>query len=307
MITLPGLEPHEVAALIPAHPVIVAMRGSHSHGTYIAPEGGGVDDIDIIAAYIEPGLTPFFGVQHAPRGWDKKIKEWDCAAYEIRHLGSLLAAANPNVLSMLWAKDYIHLTRAGERLIAARDMFSTQAAGRSFSGYAYSQLKRMTAWSQEKGCCEGETFHLEGCELAASRGRGSAKKFATGFMGAKRKALVERDGYDTKNAAHLIRLLRMGLEFLSDGVLRVDRTGLDAEELIEIKKGKWPLEKVQAHATELFENFDDAMEISPLPAGPDKAAINDLLTDILCVELNAEISTRANNVLKEEVTHPKTQ
>jgi len=52
-------------------------------------------------------------------------------------------------------------------------------------------------------------------------------------MGAKRKSLVEKFGYDTKNAAHLILLLRMGIEFLSVGVLHVKRH--DAQELLEIK------------------------------------------------------------------------
>lgn len=34
-------------------------------------------------------------------------------------------------------------------------------------------------------------------------------------MGEKRKQLVAKHGYDTKNASHLIRLLRMGMEFLT--------------------------------------------------------------------------------------------
>ena len=47
-------------------------------------------------------------------------------------------------------------------------------------------------------------------------------------------------------AAHLIRLLRMGIEFLRDGEMRVDRGGLDATELLDIKHGTWTLEQVQA-------------------------------------------------------------
>ena len=54
-----------------------------------------------------------------------------------------------------------------------------------------------------------------------------------GYMGEKRKRLVEKFGYDTKNASHLIRLLRMGMEFLVDGELHVERE--DAKELLRIK------------------------------------------------------------------------
>ena len=49
-------------------------------------------------------------------------------------------------------------------------------------------------------------------------------------MGEKRKAIVRKYQYDVKNAAHLIRLLRMGIEFLETGELRVFRA-MDAEEL----------------------------------------------------------------------------
>jgi hypothetical protein len=65
-------------------------------------------------------------------------------------------------------------------------------------------------------------------------------------MGQKRRELVRRVGYDAKNAAHLIRLLRMGIEFLTEGTLHVKRA--DAAELLEIKRGAWPLEEVKSEA-----------------------------------------------------------
>ena len=51
----------------------------------------------------------------------------------------------------------------------------------------------------------------------------------------KRKRLVEQYRYNTKNAAHLIRLLRIGIEFLRDGELIVDRGGYDAQDLLAVK------------------------------------------------------------------------
>lgn len=45
----------------------------------------------------------------------------------------------------------------------------------------------------------------------------------SGYMGEKRKAMVRKYQYDVKNAAHLIRLLRMGTEFLTTGELQVYR------------------------------------------------------------------------------------
>jgi len=41
----------------------------------------------------------------------------------------------------------------------------------------------------------------------------------SGYMGEKRKAMARKYQYDVKNAAHLIRLLRMGSEFIVSGIL----------------------------------------------------------------------------------------
>ena len=74
----------------------------------------------------------------------------------------------------------------------------------------------------------------------------------SGYMGEKRRKNVERFGYDVKHGAHAIRLLRMGLEFLRTGSFNVDRTGIDAEEFKDIKRGRWPLERVREESERLF-------------------------------------------------------
>jgi hypothetical protein len=45
--------------------------------------------------------------------------------------------------------------------------------------------------------------------------------------------------------------LRMGIEFLTEGTMYVERA--DGTELLEIKRGAWPLEKVKAEAERLFQ------------------------------------------------------
>jgi hypothetical protein len=99
-----------------------------------------------------------------------------------------------------------------------------------------------------------------------------------GYMGAKRKTIVENFGYDTKNAAHLIRLLRMGIEFLTDGELYVERE--DAAQLLDIKRGLWTLEQVKAESDRLFKLAEEAYVRSSLPKAPDFESIGKL-----CVEL----------------------
>jgi hypothetical protein len=100
-----------------------------------------------------------------------------------------------------------------------------------------------------------------------------------GHMGDKRRQLVERFGYDCKNAAHLVRLLRMGIEFLKDGELHVLRE--DASQLLEIKRGEWTLEKVVAEADRLFATAEQSYLNSTLPSGVDNDKINKLSIKII--------------------------
>jgi hypothetical protein len=117
------------------------------------------------------------------------------------------------------------------------------------------------------------------------RYRGERRRYYSGgYMGQKRRELVRRVGYDAKNAAHLIRLLRMGIEFLTEGTMHVERA--DGPELLEIKRGAWPLEKVKAEAERLFQLSQEAYVRSSLPPEPDRDR-----AERLCVEM---ISTYHN-------------
>ena len=100
-----------------------------------------------------------------------------------------------------------------------------------------------------------------------------------GWMGNKRKALVEKHGPDVKNSAHLIRLLRMGIEFLETGEVHVYRP--DAEELVAIKRGEWPLEKTVREAERLFARAEDAYERSALPERPDAEKAEQICVSVI--------------------------
>jgi predicted nucleotidyltransferase len=59
-----------------------------------------------------------------------------------------------------------------------------------------------------------------------------------------RRELEEKSGYDTKHASHLVRLMRMGYEIITEGKVIVNRTGHDADELLAIKNGAWSFDQV---------------------------------------------------------------
>ncbi len=246
MIKLKNLTSAETKELLVDDLILLAYRGSIAHGMYIPPKDPtGIDDKDLMGIFIAP-LNHYLGFMQKDYE-EYRFQEYDVVHYEIRKWFRLLLKSNPNVMSLLWLEKnlIVYEHPLAQSIRDNRDFFVSKQAYHSFTGYAYGQLKRMT------------NYHFEG------------------YMGEKRKQLVEQFGYDTKNAAHLIRLLRMGIEFLTDGELHVLRE--DATELLDIKKGKWTLEQVQKTAEGLFQLSKEAYIKSVLPDKPNYAGAEQLL------------------------------
>jgi predicted nucleotidyltransferase len=247
-----GLNEAEKKALIPDDLIFLGYRGSIAHSMYVPnTDPNSIDDKDVMGVYL-CSPSHYLGIHKEKDVREKWYKEWDCVYYELLKLVHLLEKGNPNVLSLLWLdqKHVIYKSDIWEDLLSIREAFVSKNVYHSFAGYARGQLHRMTHMNFE------------------------------GYMGEKRKTLVTKYGYDTKNAAHLIRLLRMGIEFLTEGVLYVERKN-DASQLLEIKKGEWTLEQVKKESDRLFSLCEEAYIRSPLQAQPDSKTINDKCVDIL--------------------------
>ncbi|MFA5024291.1 MAG: nucleotidyltransferase domain-containing protein [Patescibacteria group bacterium] len=94
----------------------------------------------------------------------------------------------------------------------------------------------------------------------------------------KRAILEEKYGYDAKHAMHLVRLLRMGKEILTEGKVLVFRP--DREELKEIRNGSWSYEQVEEYAETMEKEIASLYEASKIPKEPNRNEI-----DKLCVEV----------------------
>lgn len=90
-----------------------------------------------------------------------------------------------------------------------------------------------------------------------------------------RAALEDRYGYDTKHAMHLVRLLKMGQEVLSESTLVVRRP--DAEWLLGIRDGALDYESLLRLAEVLTATLNEQIKASSLPDGPDQEAAENLL------------------------------
>ena len=100
----------------------------------------------------------------------------------------------------------------------------------------------------------------------------------------KRQELEAKHGYDCKHAMHLVRLLRMGMEVLQTKKLQVARE--DAQELLEIRNGSWPFEKVEQYAIDCNDKLAELVTITDLPNAPDVNAIEEICIRIIEEEMH---------------------
>lgn len=293
--------------------LLSGYRGSIAHGMYIPnTDPNSIDDIDIMTVAMG-GEEHYFGLKEwGSRGTKEyKHEKWDIVSFELRKAFSLWLQGNPNVISLLWIepKHWIKIHPLGQEIINNRSMFVGKHVYNAFAGYASAQLAKMESRDPAdlrnymaidnemkrrgihpnlKGERVGIPFDNSGEERNARAHSNEAlrqhwhsyqkKGDNTGYLGDKRKKLVLEHGYDSKNAAHCIRLLRMCKEFLMTGEMQVFRA--DGGELLDIKRGKWKLEDIKKHAEELFQDIKTARDNSSLPDKPDYEGAEKLLISI---------------------------
>jgi predicted nucleotidyltransferase len=96
-----------------------------------------------------------------------------------------------------------------------------------------------------------------------------------------RHQLEMKSGYDTKHASHLVRLMRMGYEILTEGKVIVKRP--DREEILSIKNGAWSYDKVMEYANSMQKKLDEAYKTTKLPKNVNFEKVNDLYHSLVNV------------------------
>ena len=239
------------------------FRGSIAHGLTIKPEEDklfGIDDEDTFTVYVYPyeyylSLESYY---HRGEVKETKIMPKDDVAYEVRKTFHLLSACNPNVMTYLYNKPehYFTISEGGKLILKNRSIFLAKRRIRdAYCGYAYFQLQKFTYGAYK------------------------------GYMGKKRRKIVDEMGYDTKNAMTLIRLLRNGRELLSTGEMQVYREE-DRDFLLDVKRGKYQLGEIQKFADEEFRLTEEAYKNSKLPDENNRNRITELLLDVINIENN---------------------
>jgi len=220
--------------------ILKYIGGSHAYGTTTEES-----DTDYRGVVIPP-KSYFLGLSHFEQ---YERQDPDMVYYDIRKMAQLALSGNPNILECLFVDEYLTMTTYGTRILNIRNEFLARNCVRAYMGYAQQQLHRLN--SKTLPACRTE----------------------------KRKALVEKYGYDTKYALHIFRLLKTGIEILKEGVLRVRRP--DAAFLLEVRNGKYTMKEVNQMAEDLMEEMRQAEKSSELPSSPDFNKVNATITGIV--------------------------
>jgi hypothetical protein len=234
--------------------------GSGLHGIEIA----GTDDNDEMGVYIEPpqlvlGVHVDFDRTRAyrasyiwrtqPEGARSGPGDTDLVLYELRKFLKLAVKGNPTVLLPLFAPEHMVLTRTeiGDSLRRLRGAFLSAYAVERFLSYMWAQHDRMLGYGR----------------------RGAVPN---------RPELVEKYGFDTKYAAHALRLAYQGQQIARDGRLELPMLAMHREHVLQVKTGHIPLEKVSAAVSALSDDIRSRLlgeKPIAVPPRPDLDAIND--------------------------------
>lgn len=234
----------------PEDVILTFVGGSQLHGAKL----DGTDDTDYYGVFIEPpekalGIDRyehFVYTTGSERGRNTK-DDLDVVFYTLRKWARLACKGNPSVLHFLFAPDELikEVSPVWGRVRARPDTFLAKSHLSSYLGYGNAQLSRL---QNQRG---GKDVH--------------------------RPYLEELYGYDTKYAMHIVRLMMEAEELMRCGWVTLPRPEKDY--LMDIRRGKYPLNAVIEEADRLQRAALEAQQRSPLPEQIDRSEVSKLVSE----------------------------
>lgn len=173
-------------------------------------------------------------------------KTYDVNNYNIVRYVHLCMENNPNMIDSLFVPDrcIVHIDGVGDILRENRKNFLHKGICKRLKGYAYQQMKKI--------------------RTKESHGN--------------RAELVEKYGYDTKFAYHVVRLVQQAEMVLTTGDLDLE----DNRELLKsIRRGDWTLDELEAWFKKRDGELDELYLTSDLPYSPNVDMIKEIMFQCL--------------------------
>lgn len=225
--------------------ILRGVVGSTAHGLHVED---GTDDRDEMGVCIEP-LSAMMGQSEFEQliyrtAAEREHKhdapsmagDLDLTIYSLRKWTRLALQGNPTVLLLLFLPPELCTVQSpyGAGLQALAPHFVSREAGKRFLGYLTAQKQRML---NERGSLHGKP----------------------------RQALVDKHGFDTKYAMHMVRLGIQGVEFLTTGRLSLPMSEPDRSWIRSIRVGQVPQQEVMTRCGELERELKDLIDGHDLP------------------------------------------
>lgn len=209
-------------------------------------------DYDYVGALVEPeeyrlGLDTYTQGAHHQHGFEQhtfKGDGFEGTVYSLWKLVKMLADGDPTSLSLIFADPI--MDNFGICTDEFRSLVISRRSGHRFMRYMEAQRKSMI---------------------------GQRAKHVT------RTDLIRQHGFDTKFAAHIVRLGYQGIEFLTTGTITLPMpeeslTAGSRLNCLDIRNGLWSMSQVLREAEALEARMQEAFDKSTLPDEPNYSALN---------------------------------
>lgn len=237
----------------------VTVSGSRSYGAEMPDSdwdfvGWVVPPLTVVFPYLE-GDIPLYGSQKSlfknlqlhelP---SKMYGDVDLTIYSIAYYFDRTADGNPNLMDSLFVPDSAVLVcdNIGRMVRENKELFVSQRMYTKFIGMAHSHMKKITSRTR-KG---------------------------------KRKSVVEKYGYDVKDASHVVRVMLEISDFMLTGEADLTK---NSHVIRNIRNGEWSLDDVREFFDEIVGDLDSRKENGEfvVPENPQWDKVKQLLVNCL--------------------------
>lgn len=234
-------------------PILELVVGSTLHGTSV---DDGLEDLDLMAIVVERprefvGFSPTDTWVHRtkPQGVRSEAGDTDLTVYGLRKFLHLALKGNPTILLALFAPmEFVRRYDVrGMQLQALHPHIVSKQVYAPFRGYMRQQHERLLGLRGQRNVTRPE--------------------------------LVDRYGYDTKYAGHIIRLGLQGEELLLTGRLSLPMPPEQRELVVSVRTGSYTLAGVSELIVDAENRIEAAMRKTALPEQPDRAMVERWMID----------------------------